>query len=106
MPVDLGNEGAPGHKCISHLQAVDAERNIVDVHEMDAKSCCQPGLLWLVRFVGRLGDEGQIALDTLQVQVFKVPPLPYSSRASCRPDDCCIQNLLQRYTQCSGHMKG
>ena len=99
MAVDLGKEGAPRHKSISHLQAVDAEGHVIDVHEVDAEGCGQPGLLGLVCFVGRLGNEGQIALNALQVQVFKVPSLPYSCCTSRRSDDCCVQHLLQRHAR-------
>ena len=65
MAVDLSKQCPPCDKGIPHLQPVDAEGHIVDVYEVDAEGSGQPGLLRFISLVGRLGNEGQVALDAL-----------------------------------------
>ena len=77
VAVDLGDQGPPCDKGVLHLEPIDPEGHVVDVHEVDAEGCRQPGLSGFIGLVGRLGDEGQVALDALQVQVLEVPPLPH-----------------------------
>lgn len=82
VAVDLGDESPPSDESILHLEAIDPQGDIVDVHEMDAEGCREASLAWLVRLVGRLGDEGQVALDALQIQILKVPPLTHAGSSS------------------------
>ena len=95
MAVDLGDQGPPGHERVPHLQPIDAQGHVVDVHEVDAEGCGEAGLLRLIGLVRGFRDEGEVALDALQVQVLEVPALAHSRCPSCRPDDCGIQHLLQ-----------
>ena len=95
MPVDLRKQRPPGDEGIPHLQGIDPQRHVIDVHEVDAKHGGQPGPLgpYILRVHG-LGDQRQIALDAVDIQVFKVPLLANPLCRRSRSEHGDIQYVL------------
>ena len=95
MPVDLRKQRPPGDEGIPHLQGIDPQRHVIDVHEVNAKHGGQPGPLgpYILRVHG-LGDQRQIALDAVDSQVLKVPLLANPLCRRSRSEDRDIQYVL------------